>query len=81
VNFEMKLYNDQRNAQIFNLFIYLVVSHVSGFPEAHLQKRVYKFGSGLFFWVWVSAWALTPQETRNHYRDGLKESPKNVRQK
>jgi hypothetical protein len=43
----MKLYNDQRNAQVFNLF-YLFTStlHVSGFILAHLQSQVYNFGSG-----------------------------------
>jgi hypothetical protein len=53
VHFGMKMYNNQRNAQVFNLFIYL----------------------------------LLPSEL-NHYRnctpavaDGLKETPKHVRQK
>jgi hypothetical protein len=42
----IKLYNDQRNAQVLNLFIYLLVLHVSGFLLDHLQRQVYKFGSG-----------------------------------
>jgi hypothetical protein len=57
--------------------IYLFTSdlHVSGFLLAHLQKKVYNFGSG-------SSGDL------NHCRnctpaseDGLKESPKHVRHK
>jgi hypothetical protein len=28
VHFGMKLYNDQRNAQVFNLFIYLLLSYM-----------------------------------------------------
>jgi hypothetical protein len=27
-NFGMKLYNDQRNAQVFNLFIYLLLPYM-----------------------------------------------------
>jgi hypothetical protein len=67
MHFGMKLYNDQRNAQVFNLFI-------QWFKSA---------GYG------VSSRALTPYPTElNHCRsctpaseDGLKESPKHVRQK
>jgi hypothetical protein len=37
----MKMYNEQRNAQVFNFF-YLFTSalHVSGFLLAHLQRQV-----------------------------------------
>jgi hypothetical protein len=44
VHFGMKLYDDQRNAQVFNLFTSAL--HVSGFLLAHLQRQVYKFSSG-----------------------------------
>jgi hypothetical protein len=30
VHFEMKLYNDQRNAHVFNLFIYLLLPYMFG---------------------------------------------------
>jgi hypothetical protein len=41
----MKLYNDQRNAQVLK-FIYQFTSalHVSGFLLVHLQRQVYNFG-------------------------------------
>jgi hypothetical protein len=43
----MKLYNEQRNAQVFNLFIYFTSAlYVSGFLLAHLQRQVYNFGRG-----------------------------------
>jgi hypothetical protein len=44
VHFGMKLYNDQRNAQVFNVFVSAL--HVSSFLLAQLQRQVYNFGSG-----------------------------------
>jgi hypothetical protein len=42
----MKLYNDQRNAQVFNLFIYLPLPYkFRAFLLVHLQTQVYNFGS------------------------------------
>jgi hypothetical protein len=49
----MKLYNDQRNAQVFNLFVSAL--HVLGFLLAHLQKQVYNLGSGSSLLGTVSA--------------------------
>jgi hypothetical protein len=46
VHFGIKLYNDQRNAQVFNLFMFTSVLHVSGFLLAQLQRQVHNFGSG-----------------------------------
>jgi hypothetical protein len=56
-NFGMKLYNDQHNAQVFNVFIYVFTSalHVSGFLLAHLQRQVYNFGNGSSLLGMVSA--------------------------
>jgi hypothetical protein len=42
----MKLYNDQHNAQVFNLFICLLLPYMFRASLAHLQRQVYKFGSG-----------------------------------
>jgi hypothetical protein len=43
----MKLYNDQRNVQVFNSCIYLILPYMSRvFFLAHLRKQAYKFGSG-----------------------------------
>jgi hypothetical protein len=43
----MKLYNDQRNAQVFNLsHLRNSALHFSGFLLTHLQRRVYTFSSG-----------------------------------
>jgi hypothetical protein len=57
----LKLYNDQRNAQVFK-FIYLLTSalHVSGFLLAHPHRQVFKFGSGFKSPEYVSTRALTP---------------------
>jgi hypothetical protein len=47
VHFGMKLYNDERNAQVFNLFICLLLPYTfRGVLLAHLQRQVYNFGSG-----------------------------------
>jgi hypothetical protein len=82
VQFEMKLYNNQRNAQVF-LFISLFASVllVSGFLQAYLQEALCTVPT------WPGRWLHT-EETRplpNLYlaasEDGLKESPKHVRQK
>jgi hypothetical protein len=54
--FGMKLYNDQRNAQVFNFIsLFPSASHVSGFLLAHLQRQVYNFGSGSNLLGMVSA--------------------------
>jgi hypothetical protein len=55
------LYNDQRNAQVFNLFIYLLLPYVfraffSPFSEAGVQFRQWFKSPG----YGVSARALTP---------------------
>jgi hypothetical protein len=43
----MKLYNDQRNALVFEcIYLFTSALHVSGFLLAHLQMQVYNFGSG-----------------------------------
>jgi hypothetical protein len=43
----MKLYNDKRNAQVFNFFYQFTSAlRVSGFLLAHLQRQVYNFSSG-----------------------------------
>jgi hypothetical protein len=76
VHFGMKIYNDQRNAHVFNLFIYLVLPYMF---RAFFSPTVYG----------VSARALTPYPgDLNRCRsctpaseNGLKESPKHVRQK
>jgi hypothetical protein len=45
--FGMKLYNDHRNAQVFKFIcLFTFALHVSGFLLAHLQRKVYNFGSG-----------------------------------
>jgi hypothetical protein len=84
---KMKLYNDQLNAQVFNLFylsIYFCLTcfEISFTPssEACIQLRQYSS---------IIARALTPYSgDLNHCRsctpaseDGLKESPKHVGQK
>jgi hypothetical protein len=47
INTDYQLYNDQRNAQVLNLFIYLLLPYMfRGFLLAHLQRQVYNFGSG-----------------------------------
>jgi hypothetical protein len=43
LHFRMKLYNDQRNAQVFNLFIYLLLPSL---VLAHLQRQVVQV------WLW-----------------------------
>jgi hypothetical protein len=42
----MKLYNDQRNAQVFIFYLFTSALHVSGFLLAHLQMQVHNFGIG-----------------------------------
>jgi hypothetical protein len=91
INSVDKLYNDQRNAQVFNLFIYLLLPYMfqaffKPFFKRHcVQIRQWFKSPG----YGVSARALTPYPADlNHCRsctpaseDGLKESPKHVRQK
>jgi hypothetical protein len=48
----MKLYNNQSNAQILNLFIYLLLPYMFWFFLAHLQRQVYNIGSGSSPLVW-----------------------------
>jgi hypothetical protein len=46
VHFGIKLYNDQRNAHVFNLFIYLLLPYMfRAFFLTHLQRQAHKFGS------------------------------------
>jgi hypothetical protein len=85
----MKLYNDQRNAQVFNLFFYLYISYMfRAFLLAHIEKQVYNFHSGSSLLGIQRPGADTIPIDLNHCRsckpateDGLKESPKQVRQK
>jgi hypothetical protein len=83
------LYNDQRNAQVFNLFILFTSSlHVSGFLLAHLQRQVCSFSSDSSLLGMVSAPGSGPYPgALNHCRsckpvseNGLKGGPKHVRQ-
>jgi hypothetical protein len=77
----MKLYNNQRNAHVFNLFIYLLLST----SEAGLQRRQWFKSPG----YGVSARELTPyagnlnncQSCTPASEDGLKEIPKHIRKK
>jgi hypothetical protein len=77
----MKLYNDQRNAQVFNLSIYFCRTFfglsVSPSSEAGVQLR-----------QWFKSAGYGVSARLNHCRictpaseDGRKESPKYVRQK
>jgi hypothetical protein len=49
------MYNDQRNAQVFNLFIYLLLHYMFRVFLVHLQWQVYNFGSGSSHLGMVSA--------------------------
>jgi hypothetical protein len=60
VLFGLKLYNEQCNAQVFNLFSIYSALHILNFLLAHLQRQVYDFGSGPSLLGMVSAPALTP---------------------
>src|SRR5215475_2241803 len=78
VHFGMKLYNDQRNAQVFNLFIYLLLPYmfrlsIIPFSEAGVQLRQWFKSPG----YGVSARdSCTPAS-----EDVLTKSPKRIRQK
>jgi hypothetical protein len=80
VHFGMKLYNDQRNAHVFNcLSIYFCPTRfgLSFSPSS---------GAGVQFRQWLGAGTITGDLNycRNYTPasdDGLKESPKHVRQK
>jgi hypothetical protein len=83
----MKLYHDQRYAQVF---LFTSALHISGFLLARLQRQVYNFGSGSSLLGMVSVpEAPTPYPADLNHRqnctpaseDGVKESPKRVRQK
>jgi hypothetical protein len=50
VHFEVKLYNDQRNAQVL-IYLFTSAVHFSGFLLAHLQRQVY---------VQLGQWFKTP---------------------
>jgi hypothetical protein len=52
---KIKLYHDQRNAQVFVYLSIYSTLHVSGFLLAHLQRQVYNFGSGSSLLGMVSA--------------------------
>jgi hypothetical protein len=86
----LKLYNDQCNAQVFNLFIYLLLPYMlrlsfSPSSDAGVQFRQWFKSPG----YGVRGRVLTPVPgVVNHWRnctptleDGLKESPKHVWQK
>jgi hypothetical protein len=46
VHFGMKLFNDQRNAQVFNLFIYLRLPYVTRpFIEPIFKGRILRFSA------------------------------------
>jgi hypothetical protein len=89
MHFGMKLYNDHCNTQVFNLSFYFCLTcfRLSFSPSSE---------AGVQFWQWfkspgygVSTMALTPfpgdlnlvQNCTPVSEDGLKESPKHVRQK
>jgi hypothetical protein len=46
---QLYTYDDQRNAQILNLFIYLLLPYMfrAFFKPIFLQRQVYKLGSGM----------------------------------
>jgi hypothetical protein len=44
VHFGIKLPNDQRNAQVLNLFINLILPYMFWAFLAHFQRQVYNFG-------------------------------------
>jgi hypothetical protein len=60
VLFGMKLYNEQRNAKVLNLFPIYSALHILYFLLAHLRRQVHDFGSGSSLLGMVSAPALTP---------------------
>jgi hypothetical protein len=77
LHFEMKLYNDQRNAQVFYLFypsIYFCLTRFglsfSPSSEAGVQLR---------HWFKSSGYGVSARPPASE--DGQKESPKHVRQK
>jgi hypothetical protein len=39
------VYNEQRKAQVFNLFIYLLLPYILRTFLGHFQRQVYNFGS------------------------------------
>jgi hypothetical protein len=55
------------------MYLFTSALHVSGFHLAHLQRQAYNFGSGSSLLLMVTC---TPAS-----EDGIKESPKHVRQK
>jgi hypothetical protein len=74
----MELYHDQRNAQVFNSFVsFTSALHVSGFLLAYLQRQC-----TVQFCQWFKSSCLEPRQSCiPTSEDGLKESPKHVRQK
>jgi hypothetical protein len=79
--FGIKLYNSQRNAQVFlSIYIFPSALHVSGLRLAHLQMQVYNFGSGSSLHPGPDADTIPRSlEPRLSFtpvsEDGLKESP------
>jgi hypothetical protein len=69
VHFEIKLYGEQSNAQVFNLFIYLLLPYMfRAFFKLIFRGRCTNSAVVQVSWVWCT----TASE------DGLKESPKQV---
>jgi hypothetical protein len=89
------LYNDQRNAQVFNLCIYLLLPYMfqaffspSSEAGVQIQQWFKSAGYGVSAPALLAQALITYPADLNHYRnctpaseDGPKESPKHVRQK
>jgi hypothetical protein len=61
VRFGMKLYNDKRTAQIFYLFIYLLLPYMfRAFFKPIFRGRFTNSAVVLVCWVWCQRPALTP---------------------
>jgi hypothetical protein len=68
----------------FLIYLFNSALHISGFLSAHLQRQLYKFGSYSSLLGMVSSpgrWHHTQETRTTASDDGLKESPKHVRQK
>jgi hypothetical protein len=86
----LKLYNDQRNAQVFNLFIYLILPYMfRAFFWPIFRGRFTISAVVQVCWVWCKRQGADTIPNRLEplpsctpaSEDGLKESPKNLRQK
>jgi hypothetical protein len=82
----MKLYNEQRNAKVFNLFYLSIYFYLTcfGLPFSPSSEA----GVQLQQWFKHAGYGVSASGDWNHWRsctpayeDGLKESPKQVRQK